>query len=154
MMFMFSLSMCFFLFVLADFFFFFQAEDGIRDGHVTGVQTCALPISGYGYSVRIRGLIDLPWGGLRIIEAHIISVLYPEIRRAPAIIEVKIYVYKLTARGGLYIRYFRLSEAMEAAQSAHAWYHRAEYPCVHCPQIVRPVGWPKFLPASFQSWIT
>src|SRR6267143_4718475 len=27
-------------------FFFFQAEDGIRDGTVTGVQTCALPISG------------------------------------------------------------------------------------------------------------
>src|SRR6266508_2309036 len=26
------------------FFFFFQAEDGIRCGHVTGVQTCALPI--------------------------------------------------------------------------------------------------------------
>src|SRR5439155_6691894 len=25
-------------------FFFFQAEDGIRAGHVTGVQTCALPI--------------------------------------------------------------------------------------------------------------
>src|SRR5690606_39308690 len=32
---------------LAQFFsyvFFFQAEDGIRDFHVTGVQTCALPI--------------------------------------------------------------------------------------------------------------
>src|SRR3712207_8991171 len=28
------------------FFFFFQAEDGIRDIGVTGVQTCALPISG------------------------------------------------------------------------------------------------------------
>ena len=27
------------------FFFFFQAEDGIRDYDVTGVQTCALPIS-------------------------------------------------------------------------------------------------------------
>ena len=26
-------------------FFFFQAEDGIRDDLVTGVQTCALPIS-------------------------------------------------------------------------------------------------------------
>src|SRR5690606_39724719 len=26
------------------FFFFFQAEDGIRGFHVTGVQTCALPI--------------------------------------------------------------------------------------------------------------
>src|SRR5437870_6731743 len=31
-------------------FFFFQAEDGIRDGHVTGVQTCALPI----YLRRVR----------------------------------------------------------------------------------------------------
>src|SRR5687767_16018491 len=28
--------------------FFFQAEDGIRDKLVTGVQTCALPISGSG----------------------------------------------------------------------------------------------------------
>src|SRR2546426_4649558 len=27
------------------YFFFFQAEDGIRDYKVTGVQTCALPIS-------------------------------------------------------------------------------------------------------------
>src|SRR5258706_10327920 len=30
---------------LVFFFFFFQAEDGIRDWSVTGVQTCALPIS-------------------------------------------------------------------------------------------------------------
>src|SRR2546426_5285254 len=30
---------------LVLFFFFFQAEDGIRDYKVTGVQTCALPIS-------------------------------------------------------------------------------------------------------------
>src|SRR2546430_4260126 len=30
---------------LPDFLFFFQAEDGIRDLTVTGVQTCALPIS-------------------------------------------------------------------------------------------------------------
>src|SRR2546422_6680251 len=29
------------------FFFFFQAEDGIRDVAVTGVQTCALPISSH-----------------------------------------------------------------------------------------------------------
>src|SRR5690348_17660378 len=28
--------------------FFLQAEDGIRDGRVTGVQTCALPISASG----------------------------------------------------------------------------------------------------------
>src|SRR5438093_7400372 len=31
--------------VFFGFFFFFQAEDGIRDWSVTGVQTCALPIS-------------------------------------------------------------------------------------------------------------
>src|SRR5690606_15046734 len=31
--------------LLVFIFFFFQAEDGIHDFHVTGVQTCALPIS-------------------------------------------------------------------------------------------------------------
>src|SRR5438874_6788345 len=30
--------------IVIMFFFFFQAEDGIRDLYVTGVQTCALPI--------------------------------------------------------------------------------------------------------------
>src|SRR5688572_31703108 len=38
--FLYCLFVVFFLF-----FFFFQAEDGIRDLTVTGVQTCALPIS-------------------------------------------------------------------------------------------------------------
>src|SRR5690606_40904376 len=33
-------------------FFFFQAEDGIRDFHVTGVQTCALPI--FPFAARRR----------------------------------------------------------------------------------------------------
>src|SRR5437762_6091111 len=41
-----SLFFPFFLFIsFYIFFFFFQAEDGIRDTSVTGVQTCALPIS-------------------------------------------------------------------------------------------------------------
>src|SRR5699024_12047485 len=31
--------------IVIVFYFFFQAEDGIRDRNVTGVQTCALPIS-------------------------------------------------------------------------------------------------------------
>src|SRR5690349_23623504 len=35
------------------FFFFFQAEDGIRDLYVTGVQTCALPIS----SARLTAMV-------------------------------------------------------------------------------------------------
>src|SRR5690625_6760724 len=40
-------------------FFFFQAEDGIRDGHVTGVQTCALPISSRGER-NLRAVIAAP----------------------------------------------------------------------------------------------
>src|SRR5687767_15427828 len=32
------------IYTVINFFFFFQAEDGIRDKLVTGVQTCALPI--------------------------------------------------------------------------------------------------------------
>src|SRR6478735_11717335 len=43
------------LYMIGDylFFFFFQAEDGIRDYKVTGVQTCALPISGPAYVRRV-----------------------------------------------------------------------------------------------------
>src|SRR5207245_5999784 len=37
-------------------FFFFQAEDGIRDATVTGVQTCALPISNTS-----GGNVDIDW---------------------------------------------------------------------------------------------
>src|SRR2546429_5981476 len=41
-----DVSLCFILCnQISYFFFFFQAEDGIRDVAVTGVQTCALPIS-------------------------------------------------------------------------------------------------------------
>src|SRR2546427_11050896 len=40
------------LLFLDCFFFFFQAEDGIRDLTVTGVQTCALPISSGDGGVR------------------------------------------------------------------------------------------------------
>src|SRR3712207_7126763 len=48
-------------------FFFFQAEDGIRDIGVTGVQTCALPIFpergiGYRWEERLGGRRRLPAG--------------------------------------------------------------------------------------------
>src|SRR5256885_13180724 len=47
-------------------FFFFQAEDGIRDYKVTGVQTCALPICAVGRVLRdCPG--DLPWH--RVVNA-------------------------------------------------------------------------------------
>src|SRR5699024_10937012 len=46
------------------FYFFFQAEDGIRARNVTGVQTCALPIlsqdTSFHYEIGIPGEISLP----------------------------------------------------------------------------------------------
>src|SRR5499433_1280383 len=50
---------------VSSLFFFFQAEDGIRDWSVTGVQTCALPI--YKKGVHFIGLVNvqnLKAGGL------------------------------------------------------------------------------------------
>src|SRR3712207_8883528 len=46
------------------YFFFFQAEDGIRDIGVTGVQTCALPISDH----QRRRADDDPAGQLRPVR--------------------------------------------------------------------------------------
>src|SRR5258706_10721960 len=71
------------------FFFFFQAEDGIRDWSVTGVQTCALPIS-YTFSKALGlqsvnesgDLIDpvdarhRSWGVLPYDRTHVLNVSY------------------------------------------------------------------------------
>src|SRR3989475_3802637 len=46
-------------------FFFFQAEDGIRDLTVTGVQTCALPISGGTFNADLT---------VNMIRVHITSL--------------------------------------------------------------------------------
>src|SRR5690606_39439588 len=63
-------------------FFFFQAEDGIRDFHVTGVQTCALPI----YVLRgVKVLRAIPvWsdrlglsGRCDVVEKHRDGTLVP-----------------------------------------------------------------------------
>src|SRR5437870_7066342 len=54
------------VFPLVVFFFFFQAEDGIRDGHVTGVQTCALPISPVH---RFRTAFEKAAGGTRALRS-------------------------------------------------------------------------------------
>src|SRR5256885_3895030 len=49
--------------IFVFFFFFFQAEDGIRDYKVTGVQTCALPISFLAASHDGAAMMQasLPW---------------------------------------------------------------------------------------------
>src|SRR5947208_9106281 len=57
--------------------FFFQAEDGIRDDLVTGVQTCALPIFGFtpraGTQVLVRGRISVyeARGEYQLIVEHL-----------------------------------------------------------------------------------
>src|SRR5690348_2569835 len=54
--------------VLLCYVFFFQAEDGIRDGRVTGVQTCALPIF---YDSNHDGNLDY---GAGTVGAHVLDV--------------------------------------------------------------------------------
>src|SRR3989454_9759024 len=51
------------------FFFFFQAEDGIRDYKVTGVQTCALPIYGADRARGARARLP-PRVGAPRVRAH------------------------------------------------------------------------------------
>src|SRR5699024_11344918 len=48
-----------------SFFFFFQAEDGIRDRNVTGVQTCALPI--FEQSIDVLLLAYRSWAIFKMI---------------------------------------------------------------------------------------
>src|SRR2546422_5329861 len=49
-------------------FFFFQAEDGIRDVAVTGVQTCALPICVGAYGNRLRPDDELDGLGRQVLQ--------------------------------------------------------------------------------------
>src|SRR2546426_6708452 len=51
------------------FFFFFQAEDGIRDYKVTGVQTCALPIL-----TSVLGTAAVLFIGVRHVVAGVLTV--------------------------------------------------------------------------------
>src|SRR3990170_8635171 len=55
-------------------FFFFQAEDGIRDDLVTGVQTCALPIS-VRSGRRTRRTETRPDRAFRGVKATVVSVI-------------------------------------------------------------------------------
>src|SRR5699024_1182270 len=58
---------------------FFQAEDGIRDRNVTGVQTCALPILD-----ALAALPDMPSGGVDIMMENFED-------KNPAVIEINAF---------------------------------------------------------------
>src|SRR5207244_7092046 len=58
-----------------SFFFFFQAEDGIRDDLVTGVQTCALPIfDANGNPIPVAAASRTPFPGNMIPASRITSL--------------------------------------------------------------------------------
>src|SRR5688572_32832749 len=79
-------------------FFFFQAEDGIRDLTVTGVQTCALPICvpsvPPGYST-LAALRDSP---TRASSRSAASALRPQIGRASCRERVEISVGAVSSK--------------------------------------------------------
>src|SRR5699024_11696456 len=56
------------------YFFFFQAEDGIRDRNVTGVQTCALPISRRSMSPAATSAVP-PMPGTALVAAGLMLLL-------------------------------------------------------------------------------
>src|SRR5256885_9729816 len=62
----------FLVFIALHLFFFFQAEDGIRDYKVTGVQTCALPIS--YVPARNTIFLSLALGWAETLGAHDIVI--------------------------------------------------------------------------------
>src|SRR5256885_3204083 len=66
-------------------FFFFQAEDGIRDYKVTGVQPCALPISPHSCTRRQGQLALLMLGLLDAAEAAIAAMPEGSDKRAAQI---------------------------------------------------------------------
>src|SRR5256885_8477046 len=53
--------------------FFFQAEDGIRDYKVTGVQTCALPIYGLAAADRAHVILDGVAGHHRLAKLALVD---------------------------------------------------------------------------------
>src|SRR5256885_7181136 len=58
--------------------FFFQAEDGIRDYKVTGVQTCALPIFGDSSRVVVGqpvAAIGSPFGNVDSLSVGVVSAI-------------------------------------------------------------------------------
>src|SRR3954466_15557107 len=87
-----------------DIFFFFQAEDGIRDYRVTGVQTCALPI----YPRREREDRAYAEGVLDILEQDE-EIIDEELLRVSDVLDAELFAERQVARS-------ELTAAQRAAQ--------------------------------------
>src|SRR5216684_6376162 len=92
-------------------FFFFQAEDGIRDVAVTGVQTCALPI----FPIRK----DPAAGHSAPAEGSITSrTAHPATRLAPPIAAVSRYDVRIISRPAANEANIQLTEAVPTTNPA------------------------------------
>src|SRR5690606_1126907 len=97
-------------------FFFFQAEDGIRDFHVTGVQTCALPIwarvparprwchGGEVMTVKVLAVYESHFGNTGRVARAVAEGLVPcaevgllDIEQAPPIGELRAHLLVIGA---------------------------------------------------------
>src|SRR2546427_7432568 len=68
-------------------FFFFQAEDGIRDLTVTGVQTCALPILlRYARAARAAEVVHFQWLVVPALDRHLLPRGAPGGPRRPLVL--------------------------------------------------------------------
>src|SRR5690349_23099579 len=94
--------------MLGDVLFFFQAEDGIRDLYVTGVQTCALPIlARRAQSVSHGGAIVSQWvkvpgsgSTASLIDSHIPRISKPR-RMSPLTTEPRPWRHSRGPRTGV-----------------------------------------------------
>ena len=77
-------------------FFFFQAEDGIRDRLVTGVQTCALPISGFSELFKNRWCILTPSKKAQEKDIKLLEAFWKKIGSKVDIMEAKQHDYILS----------------------------------------------------------
>src|SRR5690606_39801995 len=96
---------------------FFQAEDGIRYFHVTGVQTCALPISWIKHLLPVAG-----W--MALIIGLVIVYIYDKWQKndpVQRIFPVIIWGRKLMVKLGPLFRQYLRSEERRVGKEGRSW---------------------------------
>src|SRR3712207_1343047 len=100
-------------------FFFFQAEDGIRDIGVTGVQTCALPISGGQSAGGLRGhevAAQAVHAEMGTQSSYLVEGLFGEVREGEARASLLHTAGELPVGGGPFAReVFRVGLVVQAS---------------------------------------
>src|SRR2546427_5190204 len=107
------------------FFFFFQAEDGIRDLTVTGVQTCALPIYTLTQSVPNNVTSEM---GLALLDVADAIRPYPDVAAFLQHVEDESFLDELA----------KLAGGREARDAIRAFLDRYGMRCVGEIDITRP----------------